>query len=220
MSLQIFLVDIDSKMCLEWQQYNLPKQIKIVNESIKNLNLKGTNVFVSPANSMGLMRGGIDNTYREMFPHIENDVLQEIRKLGYQTTGGDYFLPVSSALLIKPRSKCTVEGLSNCDNYLICCPSMLLPGSNIQSTDNVFNCYKAIMTLVKKMEVSVDNLIIPGIGTGIGGQSQENCARDFYGALIDRSQTDESPNSNRLVLNRKLTIKQSRLPQYKEFRIR
>jgi O-acetyl-ADP-ribose deacetylase (regulator of RNase III) len=214
MTLNIYLVDINSSMCKAWEKYKLPDQVKIINSSVTDLILNGTNIYVSPANSLGLMRGGIDGIYRKMFPNIENDVRDEIRKLGHKNGTGHFYLPVCSALLVNISGDCTIDKLKNCKNYVICCPSMLLPGSNIEGTENVYYCYKSIMTLIKKLPFKVDNVIIPGIGTGIGGIAYEKCANEFYKALKDFGNNDETPNNQYLVLNTKQMDKQPNISKF------
>lgn len=195
MSLNIYLVDINPDMCSAWNQLQLPPNIHIRNQSVTTLNLTGTNVYVSPANSFGFMRGGIDGIYAKMFPRIESNVQKAIKSLGYVDADGDSFLPTCSALLVK---------ISNND-YLITCPSMLFPGSYIGDTDNVFHCYRSVLTLIKKLPIKVDNVIIPGIGTGIGGVSFQQCASDFHRAMTDPDIHDETPHINHLVLNTKIS---------------
>ncbi len=210
MSLKIFLIDINEEMCKEWENLNLSGSFKIINGSVDKLKLNGTNVFISPSNSLGLMRGGIDNIYQKMFPSIENDVRNEIQKIGYITNKEEFFLPVASSLLIPISEKSSCKHLQNCKNFIISCPSMLYPGSNISHTNNAYWCYKSIFSLVKKLPFIVDNLIIPGIGTGIGQVSYKKCAQDFIKAIKNFDNVDESPNLPYLVTNTKITKIQSK----------
>jgi len=204
MSLNIFLVDINPSMCNAWKAIKLPPCIQIINDSVERLRLEGINVFVSPANSLGLMRGGIDGIYQKMFPSMENDVREAIRKIGFKTSEGDFFLPVGSALFVSISGESTMEHLKGCKNFLICCPSMLTPGSNISGTQNAFWCYKSVISLIKKLPLKIDNVIVPGIGTGVGGLSYLECASSFQNALKNRDDIDESPNSQYAVINTKL----------------
>ncbi len=218
MSLNVFLVDINSSMCKAWENLNLPPSIKIINRSVETLGLQGTNVFVSPANSLGLMRGGIDGVYQKMFPSIENDVRDAIRKIGYKTSDGDFFLPLASALFVNISGDSSQDHLKQCKNYLVCCPSMLLPGSNISGTNNAYWCYKSVISLIKKLPIKVDNLIVPGIGTGIGGLSYQECAQEFIAALRNLEDDDESPSAPYLVMNTQLTIRQPDSPKNLPFK--
>jgi O-acetyl-ADP-ribose deacetylase (regulator of RNase III) len=218
MSLRVSLVDISAAMCVAWNAYKLPPAIQIINQSIDTLNLNGTNVFVSPANSLGLMRGGVDSVYQKMFPSIETDVREAIRRIGYKSQEGDFFLPVGSALFVNISGETSVDYLKHCKNYLICCPSMLLPGSNISHSDNAYWCYKAVLSLMKKLPIKVDNLIVPGIGTGVGGLSYSESARSFVEALKDPRDVDESPEIPYLVLNTRLTLQQEDSPKNLPFK--
>lgn len=194
----IYLIDIDPHMCQAWKQLQLPSNVNILNQSVMSLNLKGTTIYVSPANSFGVMRGGLDGVYSKMFPTIEKHVQKEIQSLGYINDYKEHFLPVCSALLIKIKD----------DKYLITCPSMMFPGSNISNTDNVYHCYRAILTLMKKIPFEVDNLVMSGIGTGVGGVDVKKCAQDFHRALMSVDSHDESPNLLHLVLNTQIKSEQ------------
>ena len=199
-SINIILIDINEKMCQEWSKYAFPDRVKIFNGSIDQLKLNGINIFVSPANSLGLMRGGIDKVYCEMFPSIEMDVRKAIHKLGLKNNQGSIYLPVGSALFVEVSGDCVINDLKNCKNYFICAPSMSQPGSNIKGTNNAYHCYKSIITLIKKLPVKINNVILPGIGTGVGGLTTQQCATQLYRALTELKDPDESPKSQILVL--------------------
>ncbi len=217
MSLDIYLIDINETMCDAWSHHRFPPRVKIVHGSILELPVTGVNVFVSPANSLGLMRGGIDSVYQKMFPSIESDVRETIRYLGFKSANGDYFLPVGSALLVKVSGEPTLEHLKGSENYFIVCPSMILPGTNIEKTNNVIHCYRSIFGLIRKMDVKVDNILIPGIGTGIGGVSAERCANNTYQALLEGQCHDESKDSQHLVLNTAVLKQQQNTPQHQPY---
>ena len=157
--------------------------------------------FVSPANSLGLMRGGIDAIYQTMFPSAEHDVRQAIAQLGIKDSDGQFILPVGSALFVNLSSQTTVDALKHCRNYLICAPSMAQPGSNIAGTHHAYWCCKSVFTLVKKLPVKIDHLIMPGIGTGVGGMSYQESARAMISALRDARDLDESPEAPLVVIN-------------------
>jgi O-acetyl-ADP-ribose deacetylase (regulator of RNase III) len=224
MQFTIHLADIEPLMCQAWTNLQLPPQIKISNQPVEDFNLIGTNVFVSPANSMGIMRSGIDGAYLRMFPTIENDVREAIRRIGYKNFNGDYFLPVCSALLVKitgqrqySDGRQVTDGVGGTKNYVICCPSMLLPGTNIGETQNDYYCYKSIIDLAKKIPFQINNLILSGIGTGTGGISYEVSAKNFLKALKSQEVIDESPLDSNVVINTKLIQQQTQLPQNSTF---
>src|SRR5689334_15250017 len=64
--------------------------------------------FVSPANSLGFMDGGIDLAYsRIMFPGIELKVKNRINELGKVNLLGRKYLPIGSAIIINTQYKNT-----------------------------------------------------------------------------------------------------------------
>jgi O-acetyl-ADP-ribose deacetylase (regulator of RNase III) len=201
MSFNLYLVDTNPDLCSAWKQLKLPSNIIVMNVPIANLQLDGINVFVSPSNSLGVMRGGIDSVYREMFPTIENDVCTAIAKIGHKNENGQDYLPVCSALLVKISGECTVPHLKKCQNYLICCPTMKSPGLYIGDTMNIYNCYRSIFSLVKKTSLKINNLIIPGMGTGVGGVSVQKCAQNFVSALKNYQIKDQYLNDPYLTIH-------------------
>lgn len=218
MVLNIYLVDVNKQLCEEWRKYKLPENIKILNESIKTFSssLHGTNVFVCSSNVLGITEkkydgtyGGINKIYTDMFPTLMGDAMKGIDKYGKSI---DYYgfkiIPVGSALLVPISGYSTISELNRCNNYIIFSSSMILSESNINNTDNSYHCYKSIFDLIKKINFKIDNLIISGIGTGVGGVPPPKCANAFYRAITDKTSSDESPKMNNIVLNNKLTDKQ------------
>jgi O-acetyl-ADP-ribose deacetylase (regulator of RNase III) len=93
--------------------------------------------YVSPANSLGFMDGGIDIVYsRIMFPDIEKSVKSEIKKLNILSKLGRPYLPIGRSLIVPTEKNMT---------YLVVSPTMHLP-HNVQHTNN---CYHATMSSLK-----------------------------------------------------------------------
>lgn len=147
---------------------------------------------VSPANSYGKMRGGLDyylsiffdkNTliickkenikFHEIFDNpsisslfykkldwtIEREVIKKIKD-NYKGV-----LPIGEAILVKTNN--------NKIPYLISAPTMKIP-EDISNTDNVYKTTRAILKITKEKDIS--SVLIPGLGTGVGKVSAENCA--------------------------------------------
>jgi O-acetyl-ADP-ribose deacetylase (regulator of RNase III) len=131
--------------------------------------------FVSPANSLLFMDGGIDFAYCKMFKGIQQYVQENMRNNPCTPTSllGRKYLPVGSAILNKISNDC----------YLISAPTMLLP-QNISQTNNAYYSMKAIL----KVWPGNGILIVPLLGGGIGRIAPENVyeqmkkAMDEYGA--------------------------------------
>lgn len=95
--------------------------------------------FVSPANSLGYMDGGIDKAYTGMFNNIEQLVKNEIKNLVPHCNNvsklGRPYLPIGSAIKIKADDE---------NNYLISAPTMLQP-QPVRDTKNAYWAMKAVL---------------------------------------------------------------------------
>jgi len=132
---------------------------------------------VSPANSFGWMRGGIDAVYARAFPGIE----ERVRKAILNTHGGE--LPVGEAIVVP-----TGEPLPA---WLISSPTMRQPGELLPpDTVHPYLAARAVFELWRDGEgdvgrpasEAIDVIAMPGLGTGVGGVAPQNCARQVAAA--------------------------------------
>ncbi|GAA2820419.1 macro domain-containing protein [Saccharopolyspora taberi] len=132
---------------------------------------------VSPANSYGWMRGGIDALYARAFPDVE----QHVRRAVLAYHGGE--LPVGQALLV-------ATGVPS-PRWLFSSPTMREPGEHLPAdTVNPYLCARAVLRLwsngVLENGTPVRDLVrsiaMPGLGTGVGGASAQLCARQVAAA--------------------------------------
>jgi len=155
--------------------------------------------YISPANSFGSMGGGIDKIYsRDMFPYINKIVMAKIGKLDSRVKLKRSFdrlhknveypaLPIGEAI-ITPLSD--YERYETC--YLITAPTMIYPCS-IKNTNNPKLAFAAALSSVKEWNESHDGdekittIICPGLGTGIGGIDPDDCAKQIFEALLEKS---------------------------------
>jgi O-acetyl-ADP-ribose deacetylase (regulator of RNase III) len=133
--------------------------------------------YVSPANSLCFMDGGIDLALsRDVFPGIEAEVKSQVRSLGIENLLGRNYLPIGSSLILEKGMKC-----------LIVAPTMLLP-QNITGTDNVYWATRAILynILVNRKESldSVD-IVMTSMGCGYGKLSEEESVIQILRAIED-----------------------------------
>lgn len=102
-------------------------------------------VFVSAANSLGFMDGGIDLVLsRKMFPGCERLVRQKIAELDIKTKLGRPYLPIGSALTI-PVGPTT-------DLYVA--PTMFLP-HDVSETRNAYYAFLAVLALWSKQPATI-----------------------------------------------------------------
>ncbi len=132
---------------------------------------------VSPANSHGWMRGGVDAVYTQAFPGIEQQVRSTI--LAYH--GGE--LPIGEAVVVP-----TGEPLPE---WLISAPTMREPGERLpDDTVHPYLAARAVFLLWRDGQFEhgtrfrdvVETIAMPGLGTGVGGVSPRVCARQVAAA--------------------------------------
>ncbi|CAH6419450.1 Macro domain protein [uncultured virus] len=133
--------------------------------------------IVSPANSHGLMDGGIDLIYSRMFPGIGSKVRSAIKKRYPETK----LLPVGECLSV------TIDEMRRCNppciTKLIVCPTMILPG-DIRDTDNVYLACRSLFLFLKLQKRKL-RVIIPGMGTLTGRLTPEESAKQILLALTE-----------------------------------
>lgn len=132
---------------------------------------------VSPANSSGWMRGGIDAVYARAFPLVEGNVRSAV--LGLH--GGE--LPVGEALVV-PTGEPQPE-------WLISAPTMRLPGELLPGdTVHPYLAARAVLRLWsagrlddgRPLREVIRTIAMPGLGTGVGGVAPATCARQVAAA--------------------------------------
>jgi O-acetyl-ADP-ribose deacetylase (regulator of RNase III) len=132
---------------------------------------------VSPANSYGLMRGGIDAVYARTFPSIEQHVRSAV--LAYH--GGE--LPVGQAVIVPTAMPAPA--------WLISAPTMRSPGEQLPpDTVHPYLAARAVFKLWRHGRLDddrpvrsvVSTIAMPGLGTGIGGVPASVCARQVMAA--------------------------------------
>jgi O-acetyl-ADP-ribose deacetylase (regulator of RNase III) len=129
--------------------------------------------IVSPANSFGIMDGGLDLALREQLGFSVEAKIQEVIDEKYH---GE--LPVGSAEIVAtnhPRWR-----------YMIAAPTMRVP-EPIPLTMNAYLAFRAVFVAVENYNKSfgrreIDSLVCCGLGTGIGKVSANKCAMQMRAA--------------------------------------
>lgn len=129
-------------------------------------------ILISPANSYGDMNGGIDKYIIDKFPLVKKRVLDLVKKSAYHDSSERPYIPVGVANFVELDDK---------KNILIMAPTMLTP-RNIVGTNNIYLAFDAIYKIVKNLSDDVI-VAIPCLGTGIGGLSGEESAKQILRVL-------------------------------------
>jgi len=133
--------------------------------------------YVSPANSLGFMDGGIDKVYSEqIFPKIDKEVKYCIRNLKHHNLVGQAYLPIGSAAVIKRQ-----------DQFMISAPTMWLP-QNVNQTKNAKNAFLAVLNatfLWNKIRSStpIKHIVCSGLCTGYGKMTGQESASQIFEAF-------------------------------------
>ena len=140
-------------------------------QDIREVDREGA-AFVSPANSLGFMDGGIDAVLRDMFVGCEDRLKQRIRELGLLTGLGRPYLPVGSAhwQAVGPNT------------VLISAPTMFLP-HDVSATRNAY--WAMMAALCAAADAQVGRLIVPSLCCGWGRMPVAKAAAQMREALDD-----------------------------------
>lgn len=179
----IHFIDVDGAFSSETQKLFAGDQNCVSYTARVESLERGNTAFVSPANSIGFMDGGIDLIYsRVMFPGVEQRVRAKVRNIGAVNQLGRRYLPIGSAMLT------VVDEIAN--TALITSPTMLLP-QPVQTTRNAYYSMFAALSVVtewnKRCPVSqrFSTLVVPALCCGYGGMSAAQAASQVHRAHVD-----------------------------------
>lgn len=120
--------------------------------------------YVSPANSFGIMDGGIDAVLSRRFPQVERRLQSVIGQMGGM-------LPVGEALVVDTGDPDVP--------YMIAAPTMEVP-SYVGATNNAYRAMLALLIAVDRFNAAnndvIETVAIPGLCTGVGAMSPETAA--------------------------------------------
>jgi O-acetyl-ADP-ribose deacetylase (regulator of RNase III) len=173
--LAVHLRDINVGIVKAWEQAfaDVP-EVHVSRGDIFNLK---ADAIVSPANSFGFMDGGIDLLYSKYFGwHLQTDLQALLAEQHY----GE--LPVGQAAVVATGHDAIP--------FLVSAPTMRIP-ADISTTVNVYLAFRAALIAVQshnaRTRVPIQTLLVPGLGTGIGGIAPTVAARQMrlaYDAII------------------------------------
>jgi O-acetyl-ADP-ribose deacetylase (regulator of RNase III) len=166
--LKLHLVDSDPLVVAAWTKaFEALPEVTIQCAELLSV---AYNAVVSPANSYGFMDGGIDVAYIRLFgDRIETVVREAIARRP------EGHLPVGAGLAVR-------TGHSRIP-YLIVSPTMLMPEA-VPSQ----NCYRAMRAVLRtaSQDAEVSRAVFcPGLGTGVGGVSPVEAAKEMAEAFRD-----------------------------------
>lgn len=136
---------------------------------------RGRTLFVSPANCLGFMDGGIDKIYSlKMFKGCQQLIQQKIKEIGLRTCLGRYYLPIGSALIV------SVDTLRS--TGLVCAPTMFLP-HDVSMTRNAYHSFLAALLAWRKKATIYDTLVVTSHCCGYGKMNEKVSAQQMRDAF-------------------------------------
>lgn len=165
---ELILVDVQTELCEAWiDAFKSLPRVTIHNREFQEI--IEFDCIVSPANSFGLMDGGIDVVIRNFFGmQIQRNVRRIIEKEFY----GEQ--PIGTSIIVDTE---------NDDHpFLAHTPTMRVP-RDISNTDNVYNAafavFRAVANHNKKNTLRINRLLCPGLGTATGRMKPKEAARQM-----------------------------------------
>lgn len=155
--------------------------------------------YVSPANSLCFMDGGIDKALsRNIFPNIENILKQKVKELDIKTLCNRHYLPIGSSIIIDYDDI----------RKMISAPTMLLP-QNVSNTNNAYYATMSILfnVLINRNEKLDDvDIIFTSLCCGYGKMLPEESIKQILQAfnsyenykciIVDNNTIIAEPNLN------------------------
>jgi O-acetyl-ADP-ribose deacetylase (regulator of RNase III) len=154
--------------------------------------------YVSPANSLCFMDGGIDLALsRIIFPNVEPYLKKIVRSLNIVNLLGRNYLPIGSSIIID----------SNNNKSLVISPTMLLP-QNVSNTNNAYYCTMAVLynILVNRNENLDDvDIILTSLCCGYGKMNELQSINQILKAINSfKSYTPLTINKDTIILEANL----------------
>ena len=194
MKFTITFISLNKKWTDYMRIYFKNETVDIINDNITNIDMKES-IFVSPANSLGFMDGGVDRILNEdIFLDCREQYQAKLSELPYRTILGRPYLPVGSALFV-PRD---IE-----KSGIIFASTMFKP-SDVSKTRNAYHSFFAGLYLMRKYNGNYKSLIATSHCCGYGMMTEEESARQMYDAWKDFmngiSKIDESSAIDTVLL--------------------
>jgi len=169
---RIILCDQKPALIAAWEQvFQAEDRVSVVRGDILD---QKADAMLSPANSFGIMDGGLDATIRSALGH---QVERDAQSLIVERYHGE--LPVGVAEVIPTRHEVW--------KWLVVAPTMRVP-ERVDRTLNAYLCFRAALLAISRHNMSrsaepIHSLVAPGLCTGIGGMLPRRSAAQMKVAL-------------------------------------
>ena len=160
----VLLVDRTPALAAAWRRaFEAHEGVEVVEGDFFS---RPADAMVSPANSFGIMDGGLDLAIRDT---LGFEVQRAAQRVILEKHHGE--LPVGQAEVVETSHSTWPR--------LVVAPTMRVP-ENVSRTTNAYLAFRAAMLAVARFnavsDTKIRSLVCPGLGTGIGAMDPERCA--------------------------------------------
>jgi O-acetyl-ADP-ribose deacetylase (regulator of RNase III) len=189
------------------KQYGFEAKTMKIHDYIPNCNKK--TYYISPANSLCFMDGGIDYALsRIIFPNIEVEVKNIVKQLSIQSIVGKFYLPIGSSIILDKGNK-----------SLVVSPTMLLP-QNVSNTKNAYYATMAVLYNIlinKKENINDVDIIFTAFCCGYGKMEEDVSIHQIISGIKDYINYNPKVVNENIIINEPNLYDQPKYYQNTEF---
>jgi O-acetyl-ADP-ribose deacetylase (regulator of RNase III) len=159
----IRLVDHWKPLTDEWSE--VFKEHESVRVECGDFFATAADAIVSPANSFGIMDGGLDLA---ILSQLGESIQHRVQSMIVERHHGE--LPVGAAEVVETENEKWP--------FLVVAPTMRVP-ELVSNSLNAYLAFRAALLAVRafnQLEIRIRSMVVPGLATGIGGMSARRCA--------------------------------------------
>jgi O-acetyl-ADP-ribose deacetylase (regulator of RNase III) len=179
---RVFLLDRERRLAAAWKEaFSDVAAVEVVHGDFFSTEAEA---MVSPANSFGIMDGGLDRAIRDV---LGAGVERRVRDRIIEHHHGE--LPVGLAEVVATDDARWP--------LLVCAPTMRIPESASNTTNAYLAFRAALLALVRHGTARgrpVASVVCPGLCTGIGAMSARRCAAQMRIAFRQVSNSPATPS--------------------------
>lgn len=204
----IKFISLNNTFIEKIKKYGFEAKTMKIQDYISNPNKK--TYYISPANSLCFMDGGIDYALsRIIFPDIETEVKKNVKELGIKNIMGRTYLPIGSSIIIDKEN----------NKSLVISPTMLLP----QNVSNTKNAYYATISVLynilinKKEKLENIDIIFTSFCCGYGKMNEDVSIQQILDGIKDYINYKPKVINKNIIINEPNLYNQPKYYQNTEF---
>jgi O-acetyl-ADP-ribose deacetylase (regulator of RNase III) len=184
---RILLVDNSVQLVRAWNE--VFRGVEIVEASVGDYFDWAADAMVSPANSFGIMDGGIDLAIRDQLgPEVE----RRVRKVIEEKHHGE--MPIGCAEVVATDHSRWP--------FLVSAPTMRIP-EDVSRTVHAYWAFRAVLLAVLNHDPPIRSLLCPGLATGVGRMPPRRCAVQMHHAWLQVTGEASAPSFQRIHTHHK-----------------